>query len=253
MLEAEVAIAAAVVDAVAALAVVDGEEGGAVDAEVVVAGDPGADLPSDPAVEADVDEDVAGGLVLGEGDGEVGGEDDVVERLEEGGPDGLVVVALVLHGEPRRHRDGHVLVLRVHVHLVVVDAHAAVVVARRHRRLHGGEEVGGRRRRHVEAQHGQVLQVEPRLVRPQRQPHHQHDEERQEHQRHQRPAQPPVHLLLLALAPLVPPTILDHRHPLFALLDRSKWLGGGRGSGWGGGLYMSSDGGVAHVQQWQVD
>jgi hypothetical protein len=169
-----------------------------------VAGDPGADLPADPAVDADVDEDVAGRLVLDERHGELGRQLDAVHGYEVRRPDVLVVVALVADGQPRGHGDDHVLLLRVHVHLVVVDADPVVDVPGGDGGLHSGEEVGGRRRRDVEAEHGQVLQVELGLVRPEHQPDDEDHEGDQEEGGHQRRAAPAVQTLPLAMAGIVP-------------------------------------------------
>lgn len=117
-----------------AVTVKDGEERGAADGDVVVAGDPGADLPAEAAVDLDVDEQIAGGLVLGERHHEVRRQRHV-GRGEVGRPHRHVVVAHVPGRELRRDGDLLVLVLRVHVQLVVVDAHPVVWVFRGERDL----------------------------------------------------------------------------------------------------------------------
>jgi hypothetical protein len=65
------------------------------------------------AVNVDADEDVAGRLVLGECDGELRRQLHTFHGDEVRRPDVLVVVVLVVDGQPRGHGDGHVLVLRV--------------------------------------------------------------------------------------------------------------------------------------------
>jgi hypothetical protein len=110
---------------------------------VVVAGDPGADLPADAAVDLDLQGEVPRRDVLGEGAGEVGRERHVGAG-EHRRPDVDVAVALVHRRQRRGQRHLLVLVRRVRVQAVVVHAHAAVRVARGEGHLQrGGERAGG--------------------------------------------------------------------------------------------------------------
>jgi hypothetical protein len=226
-LEPEVAVAAAGVGAVASPAVVDDEQGGAPDAEVVVSGDEGAGLVADPAVDADGDEQVAGGLVLGDGDGEVGRELDVVAG-EERGPDGEVRVALVHRRQRRRHGDAEALVLGVHVGAVVVDAHALVAVAGGEGGLHGDGEEGevagggggagvGTTGGDVEADDGEVVEVEARLGGAEDEPDDEDDEEEEEEKdAEDGRAATPVQALPLAILVLL--AVLDRHYISIFLL-----------------------------------
>uniref|UniRef100_A0A0A9GTR3 Uncharacterized protein n=1 Tax=Arundo donax TaxID=35708 RepID=A0A0A9GTR3_ARUDO len=207
-LELEVSLSAAGVGAVAPLAVVDSEQRWAPDPEVVVAGDEGPRFPAYPAVDADGEEQVPRRLVLRQRHGEVGRQRHV-GRGEEGRPDGGVEVALV--GDGKRGGDGDLeaAVLGEGVDAVVVDADAVVGVARRQRDLHGDGEVGGGG--DVDADDGDVVEVEARLAGAEDQPDDEHDEEDDEDDGHDRSAAPPVQLLTLAVLVLV--AVLD-RHPL---------------------------------------
>ena len=119
---------AAVSEGDAGAAGAGGDEGGASDIEIVMAGDEGADLPSDLAVDLDGDEDVAVVLVLAQ-PLEVEGSNRDIGSEHEWGPHVNLLVSLV------RGRDGgsegHLLALvgDVGVEAVVVDSDVVVRVA----------------------------------------------------------------------------------------------------------------------------
>lgn len=142
-------------DAVAAWA--EGDEGGAADVEVVAAGDEGADLPADPAVSFDGDEDVTRRLVLAEAE-EVEGRDGDVGAVDKRRPNVDLFVALIGGGDGGA--EGHLLapVSDVGFEAVVVDSDVVVRVARDERDLEiGCEKVGDGG---VEGVNGDVLESE---------------------------------------------------------------------------------------------
>lgn len=111
---------------------------------MVVTGDPGSDLPPEPADDIDVDKNESGVLILPyridevrrDGDGDTG---------EEGRPDVDVVVALVASGKAGGGGDLLVFVLGEDVETVVVDSDSIVRVSGGDGDLEaGGEEVGAR-------------------------------------------------------------------------------------------------------------
>lgn len=118
-------------------------KGGAGDVEVVAAGDEGADLPLNAAVNLNGHFDAAVSLVLGEGEAVVGGDGDVV-AVDKRGPDVDVFVALVDGVDDGVVGDLLVVVGAVDVELVVVDADLGVGVAGVDGDLDGGgDDVGG--------------------------------------------------------------------------------------------------------------
>lgn len=142
---------------------IERQVGGAIDKQVVVAGGPVADLPPDPAVDLDEEEEEAVGLVLLQGVAEEGGDGDALAR-EVRGPDVDVLVALVEGRDPVGEGDLLGLVGGVDVEAVVVDADAVVGVAGGDGDLElGGEEVG---LGEVELDDLGVLEVEPGLGGP---------------------------------------------------------------------------------------
>jgi len=130
---------------------------------MVLAGDPSTHLPLDPAINLDVHLDNTGVLILEERESQVGGYRNVV-AVQEGGPHGDVLVALVRGGYASCIRHLLVVVRRVHVEPLVVHPDPLVRVARGQGDLerHGQEA----RRGHVQGVHRRVLEDEVGLCRP---------------------------------------------------------------------------------------
>lgn len=129
---------------------------------MVAAGDEGADLPLNAAVNFDGHFDAAVSLVLGEGEAVVGGDGDVV-AVDKRRPDVDVFVALVDGVDDGVVGDLLVVVGAVDVELVVVDADLGVGVAGVDGDLDGGgDDVGGG---DVEGEDGGVLEDEAGLLR----------------------------------------------------------------------------------------
>jgi len=198
-------------DAVAAGA--EGDEGGAADVEVVVAGDEGADLPADLAVGFDGDEDGTLRLVLAEAE-EVEGRDGDVGAVDEGRPNVDIFVALVDGRDGGAVGDLLAPVSDVGFEAVVVDSDVVVRVARDKRDLEiGGEEVGDGG---VEGVNGDVLESEGGFGGSEDGPYEKNSEQDKEEEHHYAPEDLAEDLPLLALVVLA--LLLRHRLLLLLLL-----------------------------------
>lgn len=123
-------------------------------------GDPGADLPPEAAVDAEVEESKSGALALGEGVGYIGGEKDAsagkVRR-----PYSDVAVALVAGWEGSGGGDALGVVEEEGVEAVVIHADAVVGVAGGEGDLEDGEEDWvGAGAGEVELEEGGILEAE---------------------------------------------------------------------------------------------
>lgn len=147
---------------------------GAPDVNMITARNEGPDLPSDPSIDLDGDQNVAVGLVLTQSDEVVGSDGDVV-AVDEGGPDVDLLVTLIRGRDGGAIGDLLVAIVDVGVETVVVDSDPFVGVAGQDGHLEiYGQEVG---HAGIEGVHGDVLQDEGWLGRPQGRPD---DENRQQ-------------------------------------------------------------------------
>jgi len=196
-------------DAVAAGA--EGDEGRAPDVEVVTAGDEGADLPADPAVGFDVDEDCTLSPVLAEAE-EVEGRDGDVSAVDKRRPNINLFVALIGGRDGGAVGDLLAPVSDVGFEAVVVDSDVVVRVARDKRDLevrcqeigHGG----------VEGVNGDVLESESRFGWSKDGPYEKNSDQDKEEEHHYAPEHSLEDPPLLSLVVLA----LLHRHRLLLFL-----------------------------------
>lgn len=179
---------------------IERQVGGAIDKQVVVAGGPVADLPPDPAVDLDEEEEEAVGLVLLQGVAEEGGDGDALAG-EVRGPDVDVLVALVEGRDPVGEGDLLGLVGGVDVEAVVVDADAVVGVVGGDGDLEGGSEVVGAGE--VELGEGEVADVEFGLGGAEDEPDDEDGEEDEDDEGEDDGEEAAVQLLALAVGVLV--------------------------------------------------
>lgn len=190
----------------AGVAVAEVDVGVALDVEVVLPGDEGADLPADAAIGLEDEVDGADGLVGGELDGVEGGDGDEV-AVDEGGPDVDVLVALVGGGDAGPVGDLLAAVDGEDVEAVVVDADLVVGVAGGEGDLEvGGQEVGDGG---VEGVDGDVLEDEAGLGGLKDGPH-QEDGQEEDEVEYQKPRAAPPEELMLPL-PVAAAVFLRHR------------------------------------------
>lgn len=154
---------------------------GAVNIKVVPSRDPSSDLPLDPPADLNVDHDGAGTLVLLQG-GENKRRDGDGVTVEEGRPDGEVVVALVGVGDGGGEGDLLAAVGGVEAERVVVDADARVGVVGGEGDLHGEGEGVGDGGGEVEVEEGGVLEREAGLGGAEDDPYEEDNEEDQENE-----------------------------------------------------------------------
>lgn len=134
--------------------IVEGEESGTIDEDVIVIRGPATYLPPESAVDLDVEEEESVSLVLGEGGAEIRSDGDEGAG-EVRGPNVDVLVALVETGDAVGRSDLLVLIGGVYIETIVVDSDAIVRVSRGYGDLDGGgEEIWGRE---VEADNPSVL------------------------------------------------------------------------------------------------
>lgn len=196
-------------DAVAAGA--EGDEGGAADVEVVAAGDEGADLPADPAVSSDGDEDGTRSLVLAEAL-EVEGCDGDVGAVDKGRPNVDLFVALIGGRDGGAEGDLLALVSDVGFEAVVVDSDVVVRVAGDERDLETGcQEVGDGG---VEGVNGDVLKSEGRFGGSEDCPYEKNSEQDKEEEDDYAPEDSLESPPLLSLVVVA----LLHRHGLLLLV-----------------------------------
>ena len=186
-----------------------GDEGRAADVEVVATGDEGADLPTNPSVGSDGDEDITVTLVLAEAE-EIERRDGDVGTINKRRPNIDLIVALVGRRDGGSVRDLLAPVDHVDFEAVVVNTDVVVRVARDERDLKiRSEEVryGG-----VEGVDRDVLEGEGGFGGSKDCPYQKNCEQHEEEEHHYAPEHLPEDL------PLLPLVVLALRHGLLLLL-----------------------------------